>query len=105
GVWWGGILGGWCGMAVMVFWVAARSFSLVIGCPANSSKSPGGPACMCIVLRGKKWKRLEYGDSTSCGPHWATGMTGTPVVKATRAAPVLPVIGQRFRSLVIVPSG
>ncbi len=41
----------------------------------------------------------------SCGPHWATGTTGAPEASAIRAAPVLPTIGHRSGSRVIVPSG
>ena len=43
---------------------------------------------------------LAYGASISCGPHWATGMTGAPVARATRAAPVLPTIGHSCGSRV-----
>ena len=42
---------------------------------------------------------------TSCAPQLATGITGQPVINATRAAPVFPVIGHRSGSRVIVPSG
>jgi len=42
---------------------------------------------------------------TCCAPHWATGMTGAPVMSAMRAAPVLPVIGHSPGSRVMVPSG
>ena len=57
-----------------------------------------------------RWPReqpqpLRVRRSTSCGPHWATGITGQPVVNAIRAAPVLPVIGHRSGSRVSVPSG
>ena len=31
------------------------------------------------------------------GPHWAIGITGQPVARAMRAAPVLPVIGHKAR--------
>ena len=39
------------------------------------------------------------------GPHWATGITGTPAASAIRAAPVRPVIGHISGCRVIVPSG
>ena len=41
----------------------------------------------------------------SCAPQCATGITGAPVVRASRAAPVLPTIGHRSGSRVAVPSG
>jgi hypothetical protein len=61
---------------------------------AESSRSTGGPAIRCIVLRGKSRTLFAYGARTSCGPHCATGTTGAPVASAIRAAPVLPTIGQ-----------
>ena len=41
----------------------------------------------------------------SCVPHWATGITGTPVASASRATPVLATIGHSAGSRVAVPSG
>ncbi len=41
----------------------------------------------------------------SCAPHWATGITGTPVARASRATPVLATIGHWSGSRVAVPSG
>ena len=92
-------------MSSMIRSVAWRSIAGVSGRPRRSSRSTGGPAFMEIVLRGNSRGRFAYGARMWFAPHCAIGMTGTPEASAMRAAPVLPVIGHRSGSRVMVPSG
>ena len=71
----------------------------------RSARSTGSPTVIVIVLRGNRSGFFAYGASSSWAPHWATGITGQPVASAIRAAPVLPAIGHRSGSRVMVPSG
>ena len=66
---------------------------------------PADPAVTCIVFGGSTLSCVVYGAMTSLAPHCAIGISGAPVSRATRSAPVLPVIGQMPGSRVIVPSG
>ena len=88
----------------MIRSVASRSTAGVSFLPWRSSRSTGAPARIRISLRGKSFGLRAYGASSSLGPHCAHGITGHPVVSPIRAAPVLPTIGHRSGSRVIVPS-
>ena len=87
--------------------VAMRSVSVLTSASTRwlSGVPTGGPATTCIVLRGRSRSLRPYGAITSCAPQIPSGISGAPVASAMRAAPVLPVIGHRSGSLVIVPSG
>lgn len=96
-------------IAVMMSSVASRSTSAVSSCPWYRVRSTGGPAATVTLCRGKRFNLplppRPYGGMISWAPQCATGMTGAPVISATRAAPLLPVIGQTSGSRVRVPSG
>jgi hypothetical protein len=73
--------------------------------PANRPRSTGGPATTVTGMRGRRFTLLVRGSNIFSGPHIAMGITGAPVARASRAAPVLPRIGHRSASRVVVPSG
>ena len=89
----------------MIRSVAELITCCVRGKATRSSSGTGGPASMRMCLRGNGFGVFVYGGSSSCAPHWPTGITGAPVSRAIRAAPDLPVIGHRSGSRVSVPSG
>src|SRR5690606_36327241 len=99
------MISSWAVMASMMSLVADFNTSDVRSRPTYADRSTGGPARIVIVLRGSRLTFLAYGASNSWTPHCATGITGAPVARAIRAAPVLPTIGHRPGSRVIVPSG
>ena len=73
--------------------------------PTRSPRSTGSPAFIVTCWGGIRRGFEEYGGRIFCTPQCPTGITGQPVSSAIRAAPVLPVIGQRSGSRVSVPSG
>ena len=78
--------------------------SAVTGWSRRSSRFTGSPTSIRSVLRGSslgKWICGPY--ISSWAPHCPIGTTGHPVRRAIRAAPVLPAIGHRSGSRVIVP--
>ena len=89
----------------MMALVAPRSTSRVNGLPSNSVRSTGGPASMCTVCRGHRCGLVVPYGRMSCAPQVATGTTGTPLARASRATPVLATIGHCSGSRVAVPSG
>ncbi len=98
-------------IAVMMSSVASLSTWAVSSWPWYLLRSTAGPAATTTRWRGNRLNLLfpppprPYGGMISCAPQWATGMTGAPVISATRATPLLPVIGHRSGSRVSVPSG
>ena len=92
-------------MSAMMSAVAFRSVLAVSREPAYLDRSTGGPAAICTVLRGNRRGLLEPYGKTCWAPQCAIGTTGAPVVRESRAAPVLATIGHRPGSLVAVPSG
>ena len=88
----------------MIAPVAPSSAVRVRGPPSQRDRSTGGPATTVTVLRGNGWGRPS-GDSRSCVPQFATGITGTPVTSAIRPMPFFAFIGHSSGSAVNVPSG
>ena len=84
--------------------VALRRLVAVSGRPWKADRSTGGPATSRIVLRGHRCGRLVPYGSTSWAPHIAIGITGAPVLSASRATPVLAFIGHWSGSREAVPS-
>ena len=77
-----------------------------LGCsPAHRDRSIGWPAVTLTGVRGRTLNLLVRGSKTRSAPQFAIGITGAPVSRASRAAPVLPRIGHRSGSRVVVPSG
>ena len=72
--------------------------------PAQRDRSTGGPATTVTGVRGRSRSFLVRGSKSCCGPHITIGTTGAPVASHRRAAPVLPRMGHRSGSLVVVPS-
>ena len=79
---------------------------VVVGAaPAHRDRSMGGPAITVTGVPGRSLSFFVRGSKIRSGPHMTTGMTGAPVTSHNRATPVLPRIGHRSGSLVVVPSG
>jgi hypothetical protein len=89
----------------MIAAVAARSAFADVCWPAHCDRSTGGPAIVRTVLRGNSLSFLLPYGRMSYVPQCATGITGAPVARASRAAPVLDTIGHRLGSRVAVDSG
>src|SRR5205814_6888945 len=73
--------------------------------PAHRDRSSGGPATTVTGVRGRSRSFFVRTSKIRCGPHITTGTTGAPVASQSRATPVLPRMGHRSGSLVVVPSG
>ena len=84
--------------------VTLRNASGSSCCPSNCEKSTGGPA---LTQMGRPNVRLLAPSRchTCWEPHTAIGSTGTSLVSASRAMPVLPRIGEKSALVVTVPSG
>ncbi|OLT26793.1 hypothetical protein BJF83_03605 [Nocardiopsis sp. CNR-923] len=93
-------------MSRMMASVASARTEAVSGLFRKRDRSTGGPARNSTRLGGNRLSFFSpwYGRSL-CSPQCATGTTGTPVVSARRATPVLAVIGHSRGSRVQVPSG
>ena len=90
----------------MITSVTSRSdLAATAASPSYAKRSIGAPAETITGVRGRSLILRVIGLWMACAPHCAIGMTGAPVISASRAAPVLPCIGQRSGSFVQVPSG
>ena len=91
-------------MSSMIASVICSSTALFGVAPAQRDRSTGSPAVTVTGMRGLIFSLLVRGSKTCWAPQFATGTTGAPVIRARRAAPVLPRMGHRSASRVVVPT-
>ena len=89
----------------MISSVIAYRFADVGSAPFHFDKSISSPAVTVTLVRHRGCSFRMRGSKIAWAPHDATGMTGAPVSRNSRAMPVLPRCGHNSPTLGVVPSG